>query len=90
MTTKTKTKKAKTHAQKLQALPRTTITRRRWTDKEIAEVKKKYATTSNLTLAKLLDRTQAAIAALGFDLGLKKTDKFLEKMGRDNVAQRYN
>jgi hypothetical protein len=61
----------------------------RWQPAEIELLESLYHCTSNLDLARRLDRSVASVANKANQLGLRKDPAVLEEMGRRNVATRY-
>lgn len=61
----------------------------RWQSAEIELLRALYPKTSNLELARQLDRSVASVANKANQLGLKKHPTVLQEMGRRNVATRY-
>jgi hypothetical protein len=61
----------------------------RWTPEDLELLARLYPTTSNLEIAKLLDRSVKSIVSKAHTEGLKKDPERLREMGRQNVSQRY-
>lgn len=61
----------------------------RWSEKEVAILVEKYPGRSNLQLAQLLGRSVKSVVSKAHDLDLKKSERRLRVMGRENVEQRY-
>ncbi len=61
----------------------------RWTEKEKEILRQLYGDHPNLEIARKLDRTVKSVVSKAHDLGLRKSQERLRKMGRDNVRVRY-
>ena len=61
----------------------------RWGEADVALLRKLYPTTTNLDLAKRLQRSVASVANKANQIGLKKQLSVLREMGRRNVSSRY-
>lgn len=62
----------------------------RWTRADIRLLREQYATSANLELARKLRRSVASVVSKARLLGLKKSQKRLSSMGRENVSVRYS
>lgn len=60
----------------------------RWTADELVELRRDYAHTPNVELAKRFGRSLKSVNSKAHGLGLKKSEDHLVSMGRRNVAQR--
>lgn len=60
----------------------------RWTAKEIQQLIDLYPNTQNVEIAKKLDKSTTSITSKAHDLKLRKSESFLEHMGRTNVRAR--
>lgn len=54
----------------------------KWTQNEVRALKTIFRSFSNLSVSEVLDRTSKAIERKAAKLGLKKTKKYLRKLGR--------
>ncbi len=61
----------------------------RWTAEEVELLRDLYPDTPNLEIARRLGRTVKAVVSKANDLGLKKSEKRLRQMGKENVRIRY-
>ncbi len=61
----------------------------RWTKEEEEKLRELYPERPNLEIAQLLQRSQKSVVSKAHDLGLKKTNRRLRAMGRENVSLRY-
>ena len=61
----------------------------RWTADEIVVLKEEYESSSNLELARRLNRSVKSVVSKAHNLGLKKSTERLRAMGRENVSLRY-
>lgn len=61
----------------------------RWSDHDIEELRRMYADTSNLELARLLGKSVKSVVSKAHNLGIKKSPEYLRAMGRENVVGRY-
>jgi len=61
----------------------------RWGEEELALLTRVYPSTSNLEIARRLDRSVKSVVSKAHHLGLKKAPQRLEQMGRENVSLRY-
>ncbi len=61
----------------------------RWSQDEIDLLTKLYPSTSNLEIAKRLDRSVKSVVSKAHHMGLKKGKERLQEMGRQNVSLRY-
>jgi hypothetical protein len=61
----------------------------RWRTEELELLRRLYPTTSNLEIARQLDRSVKSVVSKAHHLGLKKAAERLEEMGRENVSLRY-
>jgi hypothetical protein len=60
----------------------------RWTDAEIAKLRKLYPKTSNVEIARQLDRSLKSITSKACSLKLEKDRERLAEMGRENIRLR--
>jgi hypothetical protein len=65
------------------------LTRPRWTPKEVAILKRLYPNKSNSFIADRLGKLETAVIFKAFRLGLKKSERRLRVMGRENIKQRW-
>lgn len=73
-----------------QAMPRPSVQRMpRWTAPQVAQLCALYPQLDNLAVARALDRTVASVANKAHQLGLRKSQELLARIGRDNVTLRY-
>ena len=61
----------------------------RWSQDELAFLRRHYSTWANLDIAKRLNRSVKSIVSKAHNLGLKKSSERLRSMGRENVSLRY-
>ena len=61
----------------------------RWQESELAILRQRYASTSNLEIARELNRSVKSVVSKAHNLGLKKDRERLREMGRQNVRLRY-
>lgn len=61
----------------------------RWSSDEIQLLVELYPLTSNLEIAKRLDRSVKSVVSKAHHMGLKKGKERLQEMGRQNVSLRY-
>lgn len=61
----------------------------RWSAEEVQRLRLLYPDRANLEIARELGRSVASVANKANQLRLKKSPTMLERMGRDNVAARY-
>ena len=61
----------------------------RWTEAEVALLRRIYADRDNLSVARELGRTVTSVANKANQLGLKKSPNVLADIGRANIAHRY-
>jgi hypothetical protein len=64
--------------------------RPRWTQDEVATLKRLYRTKSNAEIARRLGRTVSSIVFKGYRLGLSKGTRRLKQMGRENISKRWH
>lgn len=69
---------------------RVKIQRPRWTDAELAILRKLYRTRSNAEIARVLGRKVSSVVFKAHRLGLSKGVRRLREMGRENVARRWH
>jgi len=62
----------------------------RWSPETVKNLKALYPEADNLEIAKTLGRSVKSVVSKAHDLGLKKSPKRLEEMGRENVRIRYD
>lgn len=62
----------------------------RWQASELDQLRRLYPQSSNLEIAKLLNRSVKSIVSKAHNLGLKKDPSRLKEMGRQNVGLRYS
>lgn len=62
----------------------------RWQPSELEQLRRLYPQSSNLEIAKLLNRSVKSIVSKAHNLGLKKDPSRLKEMGRQNVGLRYS
>lgn len=62
----------------------------RWQASELEQLRRLYPQSSNLDIAKLLNRSVKSIVSKAHNLGLKKDPSRLKEMGRQNVGLRYS
>jgi len=62
----------------------------RWSQAELRLLRDLYPVTSNLEIAKQLNRSVKSIVSKAHHVGLKKDVERLREMGRQNVSLRYN
>jgi hypothetical protein len=60
----------------------------RWTEREVAELRRSYATSDNLSLARTLGRSVVSVANKAYQLGLKKGRRAIRRMARRSVGFR--
>lgn len=65
------------------------IVRPRWTKKEVAILRKMYRAVNNVNIADALGRKVSSVVFKGHRLGLSKSKKRLQEMGKQNIAQRW-
>ncbi len=65
------------------------IRRPRWTEEQVALLKRLYRSRSNAEIAKLLGRSVASVVFKGHRLGLSKGVRRLREMGRQNIEMRW-
>ena len=58
----------------------------RWTDKDLAKLRKLYPTVSNLNLARIFKRSAKSIVSIAKRMDLKKGHERLVQMGRENAV----
>jgi len=61
----------------------------RWTPSELTLLKREYAGTANVSIAKMLGRSVKSVVSKAHHLGLKKSEERLRSMGAENVRRRY-
>jgi hypothetical protein len=61
----------------------------RWKEEELAILRESYPNTSNLDIAKQLDRSVKSVVSKAHNMKLKKDPERLREMGRENVSLRY-
>ena len=61
----------------------------RWTHHELATLRRLYAPLPNLEIARRLGRSYASVVMQAYKLGLHKSAKRLEGMGRENIRRRW-
>jgi len=61
----------------------------RWSDEELALLRKHYPDRPALEVARLLGRTRKSVVSKAHALGIRKSAKRLREMGRENVSFRY-
>lgn len=61
----------------------------RWTDEQVAMLRRLYPDLDNLEVARQLGRTVASVANKAHQLDLHKSPELLARIGRDNVIVRY-
>lgn len=61
----------------------------RWEQEELELLRKIYPGTSNLEIARKLQRSVKSVVSKAHHLGLKKAPERLKRMGRENVSLRY-
>jgi hypothetical protein len=61
----------------------------RWGQDELRLLRELYPSTSNLEIARQLERSVKSVVSKAHHLGLKKAAERLEEMGRQNVSLRY-
>ena len=62
----------------------------RWSAAEVEILKQMYPDEANLDIAQRLDRTVKSVVSKAHNLGLKKSNERLQRMGRENVSLRYS
>ena len=62
----------------------------RWRQDELEVLRRDYATTANLELARKLKRSVKSVVSKAHHLGLRKSADRLREMGRQNVSMRYS
>lgn len=60
----------------------------RWTEEEIRFLRREYAATSNVGIARRLGRSAKSVASKGRSLGLEKSDERIVEAGREAVRLR--
>jgi hypothetical protein len=63
---------------------------KRWTEDEVALLRRRYPHEFNVKLAEQLDKSAKSIMSKAHALGLKKTPELLALMGKVNVRMRYD
>ena len=61
----------------------------RWASEELDLLRELYSSTSNLEIARRLERSVKSVVSKAHHLGLKKAPERLKRMGRENVSLRY-
>lgn len=61
----------------------------RWSEAELAELRRRYPTEPNLEIAKRLSKSIKSVVSKAHSLGLRKEPARLAEMGRENVRLRY-
>lgn len=56
----------------------------RWTEDEVDLLRRLYATTPNVEIARILERTSVSVATKAHHLGLAKAPERLREMGHEN------
>ena len=63
--------------------------RPRWTDEDVALLKRLYRTHSNAEIAEIIGRKVSSVVFKGHRLGLSKGARRLKEMGRENIRHRW-
>ena len=63
--------------------------RPRWTNEEVALLKRLYRTHSNAEIAEIIGRKVSSVVFKGHRLGLHKGARRLKEMGRENISHRW-
>jgi hypothetical protein len=63
--------------------------RPRWTNEEVALLKRLYRTHSNAEIAEIIGRKVSSVVFKGHRLGLSKGARRLKEMGRENIRRRW-
>ena len=64
--------------------------RPRWTNEEVALLKRLYRTRSNADIAEIIGRKVSSVVFKGYRLGLSKGTRRLKEMGRENIRRRWD
>ena len=71
------------------ARPAETTRMPRWSEPELAELRRCYPTEPNLDIARRLGKSIKSVVSKAHSLGLRKEPSRLAQMGRENVRLRY-
>ena len=74
---------------KKNAKAKTPQMRPRWTNEEVALLKRLYRTHSNAEIAEKIGRKVSSVVFKGHRLGLSKGARRLREMGRENIRRRW-
>ena len=68
----------------------TSIKMPRWTPEHVDTLRRLYPDSPNLEIARILNRSVKSVVSKAHDLSLKKSERRLRSMGRENVEVRYS
>ncbi|MDP6929600.1 MAG: hypothetical protein QF412_07860 [Planctomycetota bacterium] len=81
--------KDKRMSARLGVIPQSPVRMPRWTESEVELLRQIYPDRDNLEVARCLGRSVVSVANKASQLGLKKSESMLRRMGQKNVSSRY-